>query len=45
MVLTEVKCERAGENVDEKGKELVFVNFTVRLIRLFGYNSASGLLN
>jgi hypothetical protein len=35
--------ERTGDRVDEKVTELVFVDFSVRLV-LFGHNSASGLL-
>ena len=44
-VLTEIKRERSGENVDEKVKDLVFVDFTVCLLWVFRHNSASRLLN
>ena len=39
-VLSEVKRKRVSENVDEKIKELVFEDFTVRWLCLFGHNSA-----
>jgi hypothetical protein len=43
-VVAEAQAERSGECVDEKVKELILVDFTVRLLWVRRYNSASGCL-
>ncbi|RQG94268.1 hypothetical protein EA472_22355 [Natrarchaeobius oligotrophus] len=44
-VFTDLKREYAGENVDEKVKELLFLDFTVCLLWVLKYDSASRLLS
>ena len=39
-VLSEIQGKCADENVDEKVKKLVLVDFTVRWLGLFGHNLA-----
>jgi hypothetical protein len=44
-VFSECKSNFLVKGVDEEIKQLVFVDFTVRLLCLLGHNSASGLPN
>jgi hypothetical protein len=44
-VFSECKSNFLVKGIDEELKELVFVDFTVRLLCLLGHNSASGLPN